>query len=356
MDRVISALSVLLGLDRDMTLCDHLVDRAERVFNCSDLDPRLVERFRARLARAVLEVRRLSNEANASRLAMFDHIAMNLRVAFRRSPPSEHHSARLRLVCADLDDVREVVRQERDGIQELAASTSDMEAYAGTLRALTVDTDDVDTNDNWAVARAPNVVARCFLDVQIDATFPASSTSPCLIYQAWGFEDFAAALSLSPRPCCTSPHSLASSLPSPCRFLLCTMSTAYDAYQDRIAARAEELASLSPEERAKMITTARATIMAQLNEEESHDVPAYADYAERALAALLDLEALGAPSRLIEHAELTLVHFLGDYVQPAYAVDPVFEEWRLNEAATKLLARRDAAVLRLGRGDRVPPP
>ncbi|KAI9058751.1 hypothetical protein FKP32DRAFT_1671921 [Trametes sanguinea] len=149
MDRVISALSVLLGLDRDLTLLDHLVDRAERVFNCSDLDPRLVERFRARLARAVLEVRRLSNEANASRLAMFDHIAMNLRVAFRRSPPSEHHSARLRLVCADLDNVREVVRQERDGIQELAASTSDMEAYAGTLRALTADADDVDTNDNW---------------------------------------------------------------------------------------------------------------------------------------------------------------------------------------------------------------
>ncbi|KAI9070210.1 hypothetical protein FKP32DRAFT_1690460 [Trametes sanguinea] len=141
--------SVLLGLDRDLTLLDHLVDRAERVFNCSDLDPRLVERFRARLARAVLEVRRLSNEANASRLAMFDHIAMNLRVAFRRSPPSEHHSARLRLVCADLDNVREVVRQERDGIQELAASTSDMEAYAGTLRALTADADDVDTNDNW---------------------------------------------------------------------------------------------------------------------------------------------------------------------------------------------------------------
>ncbi|KAI0759422.1 hypothetical protein BD413DRAFT_617731 [Trametes elegans] len=83
MDQVISALSVLLGLDRNMTLLDHLVDRAECVFNCPDLDLRLVERFRSHLARAVLEVCRLSNEANTSCLAMFDHIAMNLRIAFR---------------------------------------------------------------------------------------------------------------------------------------------------------------------------------------------------------------------------------------------------------------------------------
>ncbi|KAI0772863.1 hypothetical protein BD413DRAFT_492356 [Trametes elegans] len=82
MDRVISALSILLGLDRDMTLLDHLVNCAECVFNCPDLDPHLVEQFRSRLARAVLEVRQLSNKANTSCLAMFDHIAMNLRIAF----------------------------------------------------------------------------------------------------------------------------------------------------------------------------------------------------------------------------------------------------------------------------------
>ncbi|KAI0772864.1 hypothetical protein BD413DRAFT_612357 [Trametes elegans] len=127
-------------------------------------------------------------------------------------------------------------------------------------------------------------------------------------------------------------------------------------YQNCIVAHAKALASLSPDERAEAITTVRAIIMAQLDEEQPRDVPKYAAYAKGALAALLDLEALGASPQLIEHAELTIAHFLGDYIQPAYADNPIFEEWRLNEAATKLLAWRDAKVPRLARGDRAPPP
>ncbi|KAI0759421.1 hypothetical protein BD413DRAFT_617730 [Trametes elegans] len=127
-------------------------------------------------------------------------------------------------------------------------------------------------------------------------------------------------------------------------------------YQNRIVARAEALALLSLDERAEAITTARVIIMAQLDEEQPCDVPKYAAYAKGALTALLDLEALGASPQLIEHAELTIAHFLGNYIQPTYADDPIFKEWRLNKAATKLLAQRDAKVPRLARGDCAPPP
>ncbi|KAI0758580.1 hypothetical protein BD413DRAFT_496285 [Trametes elegans] len=232
MDQVISALVSVALLNRPWLQC---------VFNCPNLDPRLVERFHSRLARAMIE--------------------------------------------------------EHDGIQELAASTSDMEAYTGTLRALTSDADDVDTNNN------------CLLPVAAERGNLARSTSP----------------------------------------------TMASTYQNRVITRAEALSSLSLDERAEAITTARAIIMAQLDKEQPHDVPEYAAYAKGVLAALLELEALGASPQLIEHAKLTTAHFLGDYIQPAYADNPIFEKWCLNKAATKLLAQRDAKVHRLARGDRAPP-